>query len=91
MRACGGISNAAQLDEPEASARRLRRVQLVDAELGAVRVAGHVDEEMAEDPVHLPGGTASSAWRQRRERDLELVELARRAPRRRAGAATSGR
>jgi hypothetical protein len=36
----------AQLQKAHASARGVGRVQLVDAELGAVRVAGHVDEEI---------------------------------------------
>src|SRR5262249_51503933 len=65
-----------QLAGPGPAARGLRRVELVDAELRAVRVAGHVDEEMTEDPVHLPRRHGGATRRERRERDLELVELA---------------
>src|SRR5262249_13849784 len=61
--------------EPEPPARGLRRVELVDAELGTVRVAGEVDEQVPEDPVDEPGGNVRPARRQRRERDVELLEL----------------
>src|SRR5258706_5343719 len=44
----------AKLEQPEASGRRAGSVQLVDRELRAVRVAGEVDEEIAQDPVHEP-------------------------------------
>src|SRR5205085_12274870 len=60
----------------EAPGRGLRRIQLVDAELRPVRVPGHVDEEVAQDAVDLPRRDVAAARRQRRERDLELVELA---------------
>ena len=42
----------AEFDEAEATGRSVRRVELVDADLGAVRVAGDVDQDVAEQPVH---------------------------------------
>src|SRR5881392_3858805 len=42
----------AQLDETEPAAAGLGRVELVDAEFGPVRVARHVDEQVAKDSVH---------------------------------------
>ena len=82
----------AELDQAEPARRPVRRVQLVDAELGAVRVAGHVDQQIAEQPVDEPRrrgcdrliGTCC-------ERDLELVAASRGAPRRRAAPGSSGR
>ena len=44
----------AELDQPEAPGRAVGRVELVDADLGAVRVAGHVDQQVAEDAVDEP-------------------------------------
>ncbi len=63
----------AQLDEAAPAARRLGRVQLVDAELGAMRVAGHVHEEMPEDTIDEPRRGVRSS-RELIEGDLELVE-----------------
>ena len=53
MRACGGISNARSSSSP-AAAVAVGRIQLVDAELGAMRVAGHVDQQVAEHAIHQP-------------------------------------
>ena len=44
----------AQLDEAEPAARTVGRIQLVDAELGAVRVAGQIDEQVAQRAVDDP-------------------------------------
>ena len=65
----------AELDEAKPSRRPVRRIELVDADLGAVRVARHVDQQVAEQPVHQPrrhrpvGGIGNL-----RQRDLQLVE-----------------
>ena len=69
----------AHLEQAEAAGRAVGRVQLVDAELGAVRVAGDVDQQVAQQrdrPATAArrrpwtvGGAASSA-----KRDLELVD-----------------
>jgi len=45
----------AHLDQALAPTRRIRRVQLVDRELGAVRVASQVGEQVAEEAVGQPG------------------------------------
>ena len=63
----------AELDQSQATARRVGRKELVDAELGAVGVAAQVGQQMAEDPVHQP----RRAWLilgHLAERDLQLVE-----------------
>jgi len=44
----------AQLDETEAAGAAVGRVKFVDAELGAVRVAGHVDEQIAKEAIDQP-------------------------------------
>ena len=66
----------AELDQTEPAGGPLRRIQLVDADLGAVGVAGDVDQQVAENAVDQPG-------RHRRavgvgnlpEGELEFVEL----------------
>ena len=74
MRACGGISKARSSSSPSRP-RPVGRIELVDAELGAVGVAGDVDEQVAEQAVDEPrrrrrfAGAGSCA-----EGDLELVE-----------------
>ncbi len=67
---------AAKLDEAEATRRSVGREQLVDADLGTVRIAGHVDEQVAEQPVDEPGGRGLAVARRRdlRQRDLQFVE-----------------
>ena len=45
----------AQLQQAQAPRRAVRREELVDAELGAVGVAGDVDEQVAQGAVHQPG------------------------------------
>ena len=94
MRACGGISKARSSSRPRRPVGAVGRVQLVDAELGAVRVAGDVDQQVAErrgrpataaatSPLPRLGGSARRRSRARRAR--------RCAPRRRAAPGSSGR
>ena len=66
----------AELDEAEPAGRPVRREQLVDADLGAMGVAGDVDQEIAQQPVDQPRPRRFALTRRRhlRERDLELVE-----------------
>ena len=45
----------AELDEAEPARGPIRRIQLVDADLGAMRVAGDVDQQIAEQAVDEPG------------------------------------
>ena len=46
-----GHLERAEFEEAEPAGRRVRRIELVDGELGAVRVAGQVREQMAQQPV----------------------------------------
>ena len=67
----------AQLQQAEPAARTVGAVELVDAELGAVGVAGDVGEQVAQRPVGDPGlGCAGSVSQpvDLGERDLELIE-----------------
>ena len=64
----------AELDEAEAAHGPFRRVELVDADLGAMRVARGVDEQVAEQAVDQPGRDGAAGLRHLGERDLELVE-----------------
>jgi len=69
---------APELDDAEASALGVGAEQLVDAELGSMRVAGEVDEEVPQKAIGLPqrhvpvafGGEAIELG----ERGLELVQ-----------------
>jgi hypothetical protein len=64
----------AELEEPEAAGRGLGGVELVDAELGAVRVAGDVGQQVAEDAVDEPRrALAGAGVGNLLERELELV------------------
>ena len=72
----GGHLEAAELDEAEAAGRAVGRIELVDADLGAVGVAGDVDEQVPEQAVDEPrrrGVALAGRWHLR-ERDFELVE-----------------
>ena len=44
----------AHLEQAEAAGRAVGRIELVDAELGAVRVAGRIDQQIAEQAVDQP-------------------------------------
>ena len=61
-----------ELDQAQPAAGRIGRVQFVDAELGPMRVAGNVHQQVAEDPIDQPGraclGLANLA-----EGDFQLV------------------
>ena len=65
----------AHLEQAAAARRAVRRVELVDAELGAMRVAGDVGQQVTEQPIDEPGrnGTARPPV-VCAERDLELVD-----------------
>ena len=71
----GGHLERAELDEAEPAGRAIGRIELVDADLRAMGVAGDVGEQIAEQAVHHPQRRLV-AWRRRlRERDLQLVKL----------------
>ena len=67
----------AQLEQALPAAGALGRIELVDAELGAVGVAGDVDQRVAEDAIDQPGRrpVARSSSVDLGHRDLELVHL----------------
>ena len=44
----------AEFDQTEAAAGRVGRIELVDAELSAMGVAGQIDQQMAKDAIHMP-------------------------------------
>ena len=80
----------AQLHQPQPAAAAVGGVELVDAELGAVRVAGDVDQQIAEDAVHQPRRRAACARRLARTRS-PVRRANRCALRPRADAGWSGR
>ena len=45
----------AELDEAQATAGRVRRIELIDAEFRTMGVAGEVDQQIAEDAIDQPG------------------------------------
>ena len=67
---------AAELDQPESAGRGIGRVELVDAELRAVRVAGDVHEQVPEDAVDEPGSAVAAGAESLDlgEGELELVD-----------------
>ena len=67
----------AEFDQAEASGRTVGREQLVDANFGAVGVAGDVDEKVAKQTVDQPRARWGALARRRhhRECDFELIEL----------------
>ena len=68
----------AHLEQAQSTARPVRRIQLVDAELRAMRVARHVDQHVAQRPVDEPRRrrrSALAASAQFGERDFQFVDL----------------
>src|SRR5207244_12978744 len=64
----------AKLEKTEPAARTVGRIELVDAELRAVRVARHVDEQVAKQPVDEPGSSAFAGFRKLAKGYFELVD-----------------
>ena len=64
----------AELDETEPAGRPVRRKQFVDADFGAVGIAGHIDQEVAEQTVDEPRRRRLVQRRHLAERDFKLVE-----------------
>ncbi len=64
----------AHFEQSEAARSRVGRIELVDAELGAVRAAGGVDEQVSEDAVDQPRRSAAMI-RNLLKRDFHLVDL----------------
>ena len=62
------------LEKAATPRRKIRRVELVDAELRAVRVAGDVNEQMTQRAIDKPRRRRSVGRREAREGDLDLVQ-----------------
>jgi hypothetical protein len=78
MRACGGISKARSSSRPSRPVAVSGAVELVDAELGAVGVAGDVDEQVAQQAVdqprrHLGALPSGICWKATRSRSTESL------------------
>ena len=43
-----------EFNQPEPASRAIRRIEFVDADFGAVGIAGDVDEDVAEQPIDQP-------------------------------------
>ena len=66
----------AELDETKPAGRAVRRIELVDADLGTMRVATDVDQQMAENAIDQPRRRRATLLRLHfGERDLQLIEL----------------
>ena len=68
----------AHLEQPEPAVGSVGRIQLVDAELGTVRVAGHIDQHVAQCAIDQPRRSivgAAAASPQFCERNFQFVEL----------------
>ena len=65
----------AEFHQPQAPCRTVGRIALVDADFGAMRIAAHVDEQIAIEPVHQPDRKGALA-RHRRigECDLQFIK-----------------
>ncbi len=63
----------AQLQQAIAARRPVRRIQLVDTELGTVCIAGDIGQQVAEQRVDQPWGAVIAGLRQLFECDLEFV------------------
>jgi len=71
-----GHFETAEFDETEAAVGGIGRVKFVDAEFGAMGVAGEIDEEVSEDAVHDPGRGVELRRRwDLAEGDFEFVEI----------------
>ena len=63
----------AQLEKTAPAGGAVGREQLVDAELGAMRIAGRVDQDVAEDAIDQPGRRLPAGF-DLAEGDLQLVQ-----------------
>ncbi len=65
----------AELDEPETAGGAVGRVEFVDADFRAVRAAGNVDQQVAEDAIDEPRRYARGrARRHLGEGEFEFVQ-----------------
>ncbi len=64
---------SAQFDQAKPSGWTVGRVKLVNTELGTVGVAGHIDQQVAQQPVNQPWSRDLTLWHLLKG-DFELVE-----------------
>ncbi len=68
----------AQLHQSEPRARGVRRIELVDAKFSAMRIAGHVGQEMPEDAINFPRQNIASALLRRLvKRNFQFIDRIR--------------
>ncbi|MNL17941.1 hypothetical protein D3C87_1390640 [compost metagenome] len=64
----------AQLKQTKAPRRAVRRVELVDAELGAVGVAGDIDQQISQQPVDQPRRTRFARFRHLCKGNFQFIQ-----------------
>ena len=74
MRGSGGISKARNSTSPSRPVGAVGRIELVDADFGAMGIAGDVDQNVPEQPVHQPQRGLDSRRRHMGERDFQFIE-----------------
>ena len=66
---------AAKFDQPQPARRAIGREQFVDADLGAMGIARHIHQQIAEQTVHQPWARlARIAGGHLRQRDFQFIE-----------------
>ena len=63
-----------EFDQAEPAGGAVRRIELVDADLGAMGIAGDVDQDVPEQPVDQPQRRLHAGWRHLRQRDLQFIQ-----------------
>ena len=63
-----------EFDQPESAGRAIGRIELVDADFGAVSIAGDVDQDVPEQAIHQPQRCLDSRRRHMGQRDLKFIE-----------------
>src|ERR1700730_4356877 len=63
-----------EFDEPEPPRRTIRRIEFVDTNFRAMRIAGHIDKQVAVKAIDMPRRCRfAGAWRAG-ERDFKFIE-----------------
>ena len=63
-----------EFDQPEPAGRAIGRIELVDADFGAMRIAGDIDQNVPEQAIHQPQRGLDSRRRHVGQRDLKFIE-----------------
>ena len=64
----------AEFDQPEAAGRPIGRIELVDADFGAVGIAGDIDKDMPEQSIDQPQRGLDIGRRHMGQRDFQFIE-----------------